>query len=436
MHLKKLSKENNIFVLYLVMFFTIVNLKNIFLRDLFVDEVITFNIVNHLSFLDILKGIDVHPPLYYIVMKILPHTLIYFLRFYSLIFFLIAIVILFIDVKKFYSEGTSFLLIVIVLLSTTISEYSTQARMYSLLFLLSTLMLSMMLRKKYYYALGILILSLYTHYYGIFLCIPLFLTYLKDKKFKVIIIGILILFVSLLILAPYVYHQFNYNDYKINPPQNKVSMISFPSMILFPFIIPSDFDGNTFMIICSYLLFFLLLYLIYCFKKEDMFVILGFSVPIIIFITLFILKLPYHHRYTIIAFPFVYLYYADTIMRRKEIVSWCILICLVLFLFSSFLSYQRYIPYQLQQMDIECPANILHETPFSFLPMSIYYPKCLHYFGNEGDWDIINHVTLYTTSDRINNYNVSYNYYIHYFNKYKLENMLNNSFNITPIKIR
>jgi hypothetical protein len=54
--------------------------------------------------------------------------------------------------------------------------------------------------------------------------------------------------------------------------------------------------------------------------------------------------------------------------------------------------------------------------------------------ANSGDWTGLTYKTLYTTPDSINNDNVSYDVYLHYFEEVKMIELLRNS-NLTTIRL-
>jgi len=442
-----------IVVIIFILFFT-VNFINIFRKDIFVDETITYYIVNKLSLREIVRGVDVHN-FYYFIMKILPHNNIYLLRFYSLIVMSMALYSLFITINKLYNTKTALTILVLSSLSMTISEYSTQARMYSLLFLFSSLMFYSFSTKQYNITLLIIIMSITTHYYAVFLLIPyittLFLTEKRAifyKQLKITIITVSILF---LILSPIIYNQFfsENNPYKIPPPHDKPTLMSLPSMIIFPLIIPSTVT-QPIMMLLSAMMIFLVLYLLFTFnmdffkkssqknhKQINIFLLLSYITTFIIFFISFI-GFPYHHRYTIMFFPMVYLLLTLSLNQKPMVEQRLITTLFIIFITITFLSYQLNPKDQFIKIskEIKCPSNILHETPFSFLPMSIYLPNCSHYMALSSDWTGFTNDTLYTTKDKINNRNVSYDYYIHYFDILKGMDLLGNSKNITFIKVK
>ena len=163
-----------------------------------------------------------------------------------------------------------------------------------------------------------------------------------------------------------------------------------------------------------------------------------------IFIFILSFFIPYHHRYLIILFPPFYIAIGKTLTQVKPYLSMSFLILLIIF-FYSHLNYHenkfQLISAQIKQYPNYPNINILHETPFSFLPLSVYLPDSSHYIAPlvsvstvPTDW-AITYQALYTRPSHVNNPNISYNIYIHYFDTPRAFNYTNNSSNLTYIKV-
>jgi len=441
------DKRDLAFIIILILFF-IFNFISLLNRDFFVDEVITYNIVNKLSFKEIFKGIDVHPFGYYTLMKLLPHSTIYILRYYSLVITVIAIICMYLFLKNHYPDY-SVIMAIIMIGSATIAYYATEARMYSLLFLISVYIFISYHNKRYNLALLLMALSMFFHYYAIFLFIPYIFPMIvnygaRDFKNKAYIMKAFItLFIVLLWLLPAILNQFlGYNPYKIPPPHDKPDIsTSLPSMIIFPLINPSKISSNV-MLIVSYVVLFILVYLAMTFrhKKNNLQLfcfgsILGMN---IIFLLAFIFKTPYHHRYTIIFYPMIYFMLIHSLYKKYLLLKIILLSFIILLLVMSSFHFYTAPSNQFLTLSrqIACPQNILHETPFSFLPMSVYLPDCNHYMAKEEDWKELTSKTLYTTPDKINNYDISYDIYLFYFQDLKApQGLLDKSYNVRYVKV-
>jgi hypothetical protein len=107
----------------------------------------------------------------------------------------------------------------------------------------------------------------------------------------------------------------------------------------------------------------------------------------------------------------------------------CVVICLFIAVMGAMAYHEYYGGVQTELKQISqyfnenglCPANIVHESPFSMLPLEVYLPNCNHYLktnlttkqGHSAGFDV-----LYPK--QINNPNITYQYYIqsehNYFN--------------------
>lgn len=445
MTLRTLSSKNkvNTVIIFLLIFFFLINIPIIYQKDIFVDEAITYYITNTVSFKEIFMGIDTHPPVYYLLMKILPHNNIYLLRFYSLIIMTISIGLFYVMSEKFFKDSKmSIYLIILIILSQTISEYGTMARMYPLLFLMSVLIMFSFFKKRYNLTITLICISMFVHYYSIFFLVPFVtsLFYIERKDFKKIMITTFIsVFLTLLILSPVVYHQLTDNPYKLTPPNYRVSLTSVLSMLIFPLVIPSNIT-TIIPYLISFVVIIFIVYLIITFKHKDnnvyFFLLLSFFSTLLLFFLSYFFNIPYHHRYTIMFFPMLYLIYILSFEKENSLVKFIISVIILIFLCMTFISYHEHPKNVFIEISktIHCPENILHETPFSYLPMSIYLPNCNHYMANSGDWTGLTYKTLYTTPDSINNDNVSYDVYLHYFEEVKMIELLRNS-NLTTIRL-
>ncbi len=401
-----------------------------FERDIFVDEVITYNIVNKLSFNTIMEGIDTHPPIYYLLIKSLPHNNFYSIRFYSLIIFSIAFFILYQIVDKHYGFKTAFVVSMFILYSGTISRYATEARMYSLLFLLSVLLIQYVFNKQWYHGLFIVCLMISTHYYAIFITIPFLLTlYFTDKRSKTILYCIWTICVLIILMLPLIAHQYVDNPYKIKPPHVKVKAISFISMQIFPFSNPESINNLALQILMySFLIFLVFLLAQSKFEShKELFLLFSLIPPLILYFNSLFFSLPYHHRYVFMFVPMIFTFYAIPLSKFKNYFFY--MIAIMVFLGLTLHSYHL-LPNTLFQeiaLDIDCPKNILHETPFSYLPMSYYLPGCDHFLARINMWPDVTNDTLYVREGFIENGDVSYDYFIHYFDKLYGDYLLNNT---------
>lgn len=443
-----MNKKHILILSIIILFFFILNFSTINKKEIFVDEAITYNMVNKLSYKEILSGLDVHPPLYYLFIKSLPNRDNFFmLRFYSLLITVISIIIFSSFLYKHFSFKHSLIVTLFMSLSMTISHYSIEARMYSLLLLFGVMSLKYMVEKKYYSSLTMIILSILTHYYSVFLLIPyivsLYIYDIKELKkslsesLKRVRIVVSLFLILLLVLSPYILHQINDNTYRIKPPSDKPNVLSLPSTLIFPFIIPSMIKDNT-LFYYSILVIIIMLYLIFSNKITTInnYCLMSFLTLLFLFFLSF-LNIPYHHRYTIIFFPQIYFLMSNKLSKLNILFRIQLLFIILMFLFITTSQYHLNPPDELLQLskDIECPKKILHETPFSFLPMRMYLPNCEHYIYIGNDWKGVTYKTIYSNPRYVNQLDEEYDIYLHNFDKLIAKSLLRKSPDVELIRI-
>ena len=132
----------------------------------------------------------------------------------------------------------------------------------------------------------------------------------------------------------------------------------------------------------------------------------------------------------------IYLLLSLSIESKTVYIKNSIRIVFIIFLIITSVSYHQNPKNQFVEISktIECPKNILHETPFSFLPLSIYLSDCNHYMAKDEDWTKLTHETLYTEPNKINNYDISYDIYFHYFKEFKVPAILDKT-NMSDLRL-
>lgn len=177
-----------------------------FSYSIWFDETFTLGIIQHsYSELIYLTGCDVHPPMYYILLKgftdgiafLLPDVpVIYCTRFFSSIPYIVLLILLLIRRKK-SGEKLSLNIMLLMFCMPNIMDYGIEVRMYSLA--LALVLVAYMIGYRIYYeddnrwanwiALAIVsLLSIYTHYYcGICIIAIYFLLFFKKLKTKEIV---------------------------------------------------------------------------------------------------------------------------------------------------------------------------------------------------------------------------------------------------------
>lgn len=175
-------------------------------QSLWLDEAISANVVKNYSYSDIITKFspsDFHPPFFYLTLKV--WTSVFgeseiALRLPSVIFSLITIYLVF----RFFGFGPSLLLA----LNPLYLYYSQEARMYSLVTLLVFCAFLAFKSKKLLLYYLFTFLSLSTFYGSIFFFVAISLYWLSKKKYKNFFLYSLAPFISLLILSPLLWSQY------------------------------------------------------------------------------------------------------------------------------------------------------------------------------------------------------------------------------------
>ena len=193
----------------------------IFNDSIWLDEAFSLSMISQ-GFIDIIKNtaIDVHPPLYYIILKsftwginfFLKDNIIWASKCFSMLPILLLIIISYKDISKIFGKRTAFLFNIFILGMPQIIKYAIEIRMYSLGLLFVTLFYISYIKwdkentnknlcKMTIYA----ALSAYTHYFAgvsvgcIYIIVLIELLIKKDyRRLKNIIYSLVFLFVSYL----------------------------------------------------------------------------------------------------------------------------------------------------------------------------------------------------------------------------------------------
>lgn len=195
--------------------------KMIFNDSIWLDEAFSLSMIQQ-SFIDIIKNtaIDVHPPLYYMLLKFTlellkfcaGNNIIWTSKLISMIPIGILIIVSYKEVAKIFAKKTAFLFNIFILGMPQIMKYSIEIRMYSLGLLFVTLFYISYIKwekenanKELYKMIIFALLSAYTHYFaGVSVACIYFLILVeaiirKDyKKLKRIVVSILAIFICYL----------------------------------------------------------------------------------------------------------------------------------------------------------------------------------------------------------------------------------------------
>lgn len=198
-----MAKRINVKLPFVGVFAIFVVILYSFSYSIWFDETFTLGIIQHsYSELIYLTGCDVHPPMYYILLKgfadgigslLSDVPVIYCARFFSSIPYIVLLILQLIRRKK-SGEKLSLNIMLLMFCMPNIMDYGIEVRMYSLALVL--VLVAYMLGYRIYYeddnrwtnwiALAIVsLLSIYTHYYcGICIIAIYFLLFFKKLKTK------------------------------------------------------------------------------------------------------------------------------------------------------------------------------------------------------------------------------------------------------------
>lgn len=192
---------------FLIIFLCALALRLLFLnQSLWLDEAISANVAKNYSYSDIITKFspsDFHPPLFYLTLKAWTSVFAYSeiaLRLPSVIFSLITIYLVF----RFFGFGPSLLLA----FNPLYLYYSQEARMYSLVTLLVFCAYLAFKSKKILLYYLFTFLSLSTFYGSIFFFAAISLYWLLRRNYKNFCLYSLAPFLSLLILSPLLWSQY------------------------------------------------------------------------------------------------------------------------------------------------------------------------------------------------------------------------------------
>lgn len=198
--------NNTIFRILLIIFLSSIIWISFFRNsNLWYDEFYTIKIIdNNIKDIISITANDVHPPLYYLLLKI--YTLIFgtglnTLKIFSIIPLVLILVLNELEVRKLFGKHIANTFVIIFLSSSVVMQYAIEIRMYSwsMLFLYGMTLYAI----KYYQkkdALSIIlmttfsILGIYTHYYVLLSAIVLYLVmilYNVKDFYKLLISGLI-----------------------------------------------------------------------------------------------------------------------------------------------------------------------------------------------------------------------------------------------------
>lgn len=179
-------KEEKI-ILFFVLFFTALYISLIFNKNVWTDEAFTIELIRENNFWGIIEGTanDVHPPLYYLIVKVF--VLLFGDQFFvykmvSVIPMVLTMLLAFFDIKPWWGTNAAVIFMIMLNAIPCVMEYGVQIRMYSwALFFITWAGLSaygMCIQNQKRYAVQLTAASIcacYTHTYAMIGCVCIYL---------------------------------------------------------------------------------------------------------------------------------------------------------------------------------------------------------------------------------------------------------------------
>jgi uncharacterized membrane protein len=337
--------------------------------------------------------VDVHPPLSYVAghffMKIFG-TSPDILNYLTLLVGIAAMFTIFFVAKKWYDENVALVTTFLFATSLTMIKYVGQeARMYCWIVLLVTLSFHFLKEQKWFWFVLVTALMEYFHYYAVFIIIAhLILVYSLQIDWKKFLKAQFFVYVLMIPVVLYFIFQ-NYGTQGMWL-KNPLAM-TIPSAFLFQLFIA----GNTAFYNVHSLLPFLFFGIIFCFLFLQKFgrLELGmlfawfFGISVFLILAYSPLHLPYHHRFALMFCPLLFLLLGRAL--SNVLLHWKALGIGLLCFWVGVQGVMYYQYYSVPDVEIAHASEflksyclnhsiILHESPFSLLPLKVYQPDCIH----------------------------------------------------------
>lgn len=341
---------------------------------------------------------DVHPPLSFILLRAW-----YFLvgfddpyksRWLSLLFGMAFIVAIFFVSRKWFGDRTALITAFLVCSSLTLIAYSVEARMYAMIIPIALLSFYFLKEQKWLWFVLSTGSLIYFHYYTVFILIPVcifwFFLRLPWKKmfWNMFFVGVL--------WTPAVIYFFLQSYGIKNMWLHKPYLMSWISAPAFQYFMPGNqaFSNlqlpNTLYAIIPFVLFFILLgylFLVDYRSSLNKAMLWSWSVTIAVLLCLayFPPNIPYHHRFLLVVSPLLFLLLGQGINNfwsKSKTVFFALLIVWFGIQMYMYADYYAHVDTELKSasklFDKLCPAVVLHESPFSMLPLRSTNPSCHH----------------------------------------------------------
>ena len=258
---------------------------------------------------------DANPPLYYLLLKLwmgIFGTSEIALRSLSLIFFWATLYVVYLILKEVYALGTkkSLFYLLFFIINPLLHYYAFEARMYSMMAFVATLLFYALMRKKYKLYACVALIALYTHYFLLIVIVfqALFIYFTTHKRelkkhFFLPFLKTMLWYVPWLLILVFAH-----------PPVGKSFWIAPPNwndIFLFPAIVLTGYERDAWIVVSflSYISLIICTTIIFGYlncttnlKKLNFFLLLGWAIgiPFVVFIISFI-KPVFLPRYLIFA---------------------------------------------------------------------------------------------------------------------------------------
>ncbi len=390
-----------------------------FHSNVWFDESYSVAISNH-SIIDIwnIGGNDVHPVLYYIMLKLISYIFgnnILVFRLFSILPVIILSILGITHIRKDYGEKTGIIFSFLILFLPVISIYATQIRMYTWVMLFVTIMAIYANRiykkesnlKNWIIFALFSIFSCYTHYYGLMAAgiinLILFIYLIKQAKFrkKDLIIFIIQAIVEISLYIPWLFY---FIKQVTSVSKGFWIELKFPDTLFNTLGIQFMGNLNNIFGFCFAICLYIYLgFVIYKCKKEKVNInnakrsifIYGLIIFIALIISLF--KSPILYPRYLVAITGLLVFFIADIMSKEKNSSITIEICIIIFVISLVSNIQlinnnydktnmtqvEYLKENIQKDDIIVYSNIVNGSVFA-----VNFKDNKQYFYNEEDWNI------------------------------------------------
>lgn len=409
-----IKKNEKFFAIAIIVFlFIATRMYWVFSKEFWYDEAFTGIIIRQ-SWSKMFSFInqDVHPPLYYIILKLWTHATgvnDYGMRSFSVFCNALNILAIYIFLKKFYPKKfLPYVLTLVIAIHPLFILYSTEARMYAMLSLLYFLAFyffwqAMQDSKKiapWLFFILFYTLSIYTHYIAFFGIIPFFLYIVSARNraantFKLYASSI----ISFLLFSPWLpiflqQKNSNPNGLLWLSLPNIASLVNTSAIIAFGSR-PATMGiakVNEFRLLelpewtmyaVAFIIFLIFAVFLYNYKKNKQLLIFFFFSHIPILLIFAIAKIQhlsiYHDRFFVMLIPFFIIFFfsvVDALLKRKLFIAVVIMYCIAIALIKIPAA-NSIAPLAGQISELYSDTQIIAIGPNQFVMLKYYLPAAM-----------------------------------------------------------